>query len=131
MQDDNGVITERISAGTSKGSVSGFSVESLARSIFTKASEIVEHFPSASIVNAYQEYRKSIPSARILLMYREATEPKNILDRFERDTNKELSNYLVKFRILENLLKENEDTRSKQLLAEVTNECVNIVKLFY
>ncbi|MBD5205386.1 MAG: hypothetical protein HDS71_06280 [Bacteroidales bacterium] len=131
MQDENGVITERITADTGKGSASGFSVESLARSIFTKASEIVEHFPSASIVNAYQEYQKSIPSARILFMYREATEPKNILDRFERDTIKELSNYLVKFRILENLLKENEDTRSKRLLAEVTDECVNVVKLFY
>ena len=63
MEDENGNLTDRISAGTGKGSASGFSVETLARSIFTKANEIVDRFPSAQIVNAYLRVEDEKPTA--------------------------------------------------------------------
>lgn len=129
MEDENGELTERIFAGSGKGSASGFSVESLARSIFTKANEIVERFPSAKIVNAYQKFQSAKPTKRLLLMYKETDEEIYIIDRFESSTIKPLSAYLDKFRELETLLKGNEDIRSKRLLTQATDECVKVIKL--
>lgn len=129
MEDVNGDLTERILAGSGKGSASGFSVETLVRSIFTKANEIVERFPSAKIVNAYQEFQATKPSSRLLLMYKEVQEERFIIERFENSTIKPMSIYLDKFRELEALLKGSEDIRSKRLLTHVTDECVKVIKL--
>lgn len=130
MQDELGELTEEIKASSDKGSASGFSVETLALSIFTKANEIVDRFPSAKIINAYQEFKASMPTTSNLLMYQETDETKYIFNRFENYTIKPLSKYLNKFREIETILKENHDVKSSRLLAEITNECMQIVNLF-
>ncbi len=131
MEDENGNLTNRISAGTGKGSASGFSVETLARSIFTKANEIVDRFPSAQIVNAYLRVEDDKPTASSLLMYKETDDKKYFIDRFENYTIKPLSTYLERFRELEVLLKGSEDIRCKRLLTQVTDECVKIIKMLH
>lgn len=80
MQDDLGEQTEEIKASSDKGSASGFSVEALARSIFTKANEIAERFPSAKIVNAYRDVEVTTPTPNHLLMYKETDEAKYRVD---------------------------------------------------
>lgn len=130
MQDVNGNITDRIVASTEKGSASGFNVESLTRSIFSKAKEIVERFPSAQIVNAFEEYKKSKPTTSSVLMYRDTEETKYIIDRFVNYTIKPINNYLLNFRKLESLLEEDKDIRSKRLLTHAIDECLNIIRLF-
>lgn len=130
MQDGDGDITDRIVASSERGSASGFSVESLARSIFSKAKEIVERFPSAKVVNAFQNVEKSKPSTSSIQMYRETDETKYIIDRFVNSTIKPLNDYLTEFRKLESLLKGDDDIKSKRLLTIATNDCLNIIKLF-
>lgn len=130
MQDGDGDITDRIVASSEKGSASGFSVESLARSIFSKAKEIVERFPSAKVVNAFQNVEKSKPSTSSIQMYRETDETKYIIDRFVNSTIKPLNDYLTEFRKLESLLKGDDDIKSKRLLTLATDDCLNIIKLF-
>lgn len=130
MQDGDGDITDRIVASSERGSASGFSVESLARSIFSKAKEIVERFPSAKVVNAFQNVEKSKPSTSSIQMYRETDETKYIIDRFVNSTIKPLNDYLTEFRKLESLLKGDDDIKSKRLLTLATEDCLNIIKLF-
>ncbi|QCD42399.1 hypothetical protein [Duncaniella dubosii] len=130
MQDGDGDITDRIVASSGKGSASGFSVESLARSIFSKAKEVVERFPSAKVVNAFQNVEKSKPVIASILRYRETDETKYIIDRFANSTIKPLNDYLIEFRKFESLLKGGDDIKSKRLLTLATDECLGIIKLF-
>lgn len=130
MQDKLREQTKEIKASSDKGSASGFSVEALARSIFTKANEIVDRFPSAKIVNAYQDVVVSRPMNSNLLMYKEANEVKYLIDRFENYTIKPLLTYLNNFRKFQSLMKDNEDIKARRLLTEITNEVLKIISLF-
>lgn len=130
MLDENGDQTGQILASSEKGSARGFRVEALARSIFSKAHEIVERYPSAKIVNAYEELIKSEPSTNSLLEYREVDECKYLIDRFENYTITPIRDYLTAFRKLESLLKNDDDVRSKRLLTQATEDLIKIINIF-
>lgn len=130
MLDENGDQTKELLASSEKGSASGFSVEALARSIFSKAHEIVERYPSAKIVNAYEELKKSEPSTSSLVRYRETDECKYLIDRFENYTIDPMRDYLTAYRKLESLLKDDDDVRSKRLLTQATEDLIKIINLF-
>lgn len=130
MQDELGEQTKEIKAASDKGSASGFSVEALVRSIFTKANEIVDRFPSAMIFNAYHDVEVSRPNINHLLMYKETDEGKYIVDRFENYTIKPLSSYLNNVRHYESILKDKQDIRAERLLTEITEQVLRIIRLF-
>ena len=130
MLDENGDQTEQILASSEKGSASGFSVEALARSIFSKAREIVERYPSAKIVNAYEDLKKAEPSTSSLVKYRETDECKYLIDRFENYTIESIRDYLSAYRKFESLLKNDDDVRSKRLLTQATEDLIKIIDLF-
>ena len=130
MLDENGDQTEQILTSSEKGSASGFSVEALARSIFSKAYEIVERYPSAKIVNAYKNLKKAEPSTSSIVRYRETDEHKYLIDRFENCTVGPLRDYLSAYRKLESLLKNDDDVRSKRLLTLATEVLIKIINIF-
>ena len=56
LLDKDGMKTNRIIASCARGSASGFKIEGLTRAIFTKARDIIEEFPSATIYNAFANF---------------------------------------------------------------------------
>lgn len=130
MLDENGDQTGQILAGSEKGSVSGFSVEALARSIFSKAREIAGRYPSAKIFNAYEDLKKAEPSTSSIFTYRETDEYNYLIDRFEKYTIEPIRDYISVYRKFESLLKNDDDIRSKRLLTQATENVIKIINLF-
>lgn len=133
MEDENGVETYDIEADTQKGSASGsgFDIASFARTIFTKAQEIVRDYPNAEIFNALMELKKSQISSYLINKHKEVSNKSNeeYINFFE-SASSEISKYLKAFKATENLLDKSDDLRSKQLLKNIKSDCRKLLDSF-
>lgn len=134
MEDEDGNETCNITADVQKGSTSGFHVPSLARTIFTKAQEIVRDYPNALICTSIIELHKSQKNLNVDFL-------KNCLKRDKDNGDEEyvdsivyvlgkLSNHLEVYNKTIELLKKQDDIRSKQLLRDVVSDCKKLLESF-
>lgn len=130
MEDEDGNETCEITADDQKGSASGFHVPSLARTIFTKAQEIVRDYPNARILNAVTDLDCSKKELNVDFLKKclnsEGKDDESYLDDVEYVLNI-ISNYLGIFKKTKELLKEQDDQRSKILLNKVVSECKHLL----
>ena len=131
MEDKDGNETSSITAGCQSGSSKGFNVQSLARSIFTKAQEIVRDYPNAKIYNAINDLNNTKKKLYYITRYKEFLDKSDELYIFFWDSvTEEISKYLKVFNATTKLLKESEDQRSKRLLKDITSDCRTILENF-
>lgn len=130
MEDECGETTEKITAGSDKGSASGWDEERLLHSLITKAQSIAENYPSSCIYNVHQALRNSKPSESDLIKYRTINEDDELIDFFEKKTVNALAEYLKCYHRFEALLKDMEDIRGKRLLNEARKECMKVINIF-
>lgn len=134
MEDEDGNETCDITADDQKGSTSGFHVPSLARTIFTKAQEIVRDYPNALICTSIIELHKSQKSLNVDFL-------KNCVKRGKDNGDEEyvdsivyvlgeLSNHLEVYNKTKELLEKQDDIRSKQLLRDVVSDCKKLLESF-
>lgn len=126
LQDENGIKTNPIVSGNSKGSARGFQIEGLARSIFSKAREIVTEYPTATIYNIACEFRKIKFSDYDVKSFAKKSDASALIDDFE-DTITHYRKYLENFRKLKDLLSTRNDEKSSKLLKIITAECVETI----
>lgn len=129
MLDEKGEQAEHVLYSHENVSASSFSIEAFVRSIFSKAREIVERYPSANIFNVYKNFKKAEPPVRFV-KYRLTDEHKEVIDRFENYTIEPIRKYLSAYRKLESLLKNDDDVRSKRLLTQATEDLIKIINVF-
>ena len=125
MEDAEGNETCELLADIQKGSASGFHIPSLARTIFTKAQEIVRDYPNAKVYNAVTELKASKEKLNISLL-------KQYLNSEDKEDDKYISNieyvlskiakHLNVYKSTKDLLVNEEDQRSKTLLKNITSE---------
>lgn len=130
MEDECGETTEKITAGSDKGSASGWDEERLLHSLITKAQAIAEGYPSSRIYDAHQTLIRSKPSEFDLVKYRKINDDDELIDCFKNNTIGKLTEYLNSFQRFEALLKDMEDIRGKRLLNKAHKECVKIISIF-
>lgn len=133
MEDEDGNETCDITADDQRGSTSGFHVPSLARTIFTKAQEIVRDYPNARILNAVTDLDCSKKKLNVDFLKKclnnEGKDDESYLDDVEYVLNK-LSDHLSLYKKTKDLLKGEEDQRSKQLLKNITSDCRHLLDNF-
>lgn len=133
MEDEDGNETCEITADDQKGSTSGFHVPSLARTIFTKAQEIVRDYPNARILNAVTDLDCSKKKLNVDFLKKclnsEGKDDESYLDDVGYVLNK-LSDHLSLYKKTKDLLKGEEDQRSKQLLKNITSDCRHLLDNF-
>ena len=134
MEDEDGNETIEITADDQKGSASGFHVPSLARTIFTKAQEIVRDFPNAKVCNAIMALNKSKKDFHLSYLidrYKEVSTKtdEEYIDFMSYAANN-ISNYLSVFKETKELLEGLDDQRSKKLLKDITSDCRRILDNF-
>lgn len=134
MEDEDRNETCNITADDQKGSTSGFHVPSLARTIFTKAQEIVRDYPNAKVCNAIMELNKSKKGFNLSYM---KNRYKEVLDKSDEEyidfieyLSMEVSQHLGVYKKTKALLEENDDQRSKKLLKDITSDCKRLLESF-
>ena len=127
MEDEDGNETCDIIADNQSGSARGFHVPSLARTIFTKAQEIVRDYPNATICTAVIELHKSQKDLHIDFLKDCLKGGKDKGDEEHVDSIAyvigKLSNHLEVYNKTKELLKEQDDQRSKQSLRGIISDC--------
>ena len=134
MEDEDGNETNTIDADDQKGSTSGFHLPSLARTIFTKAQEVVRDYPNAKICNAIMEWNNSKKDFNLsyhINRYKEVSNgpDEEYIDFMNYVANK-ISNHLNVFKQTAELLKKYDDQRSVRLLKDITSDCRKLLKGF-
>lgn len=131
MEDEYGNETCDITADNQSGSARGFHVPSLARTIFTKAQEIVRNYPNAEICSSIIELHKSQKDLNIDFLSNCLKGSKNNGDEEYVDSIayvlEKLSNHLETYNKTKELLKEQENQRCKQLLKEIASDFKHVV----
>jgi len=134
MEDEDGNETNTIYADDQKGSASGFHLPSLARTIFTKAQEIVRDYPNAKICNAIMELNES--KKHFNLSYHK-NRYKEVLNKPDQEfidfmvfAANNISEYLKVYKTTAKLLENNDDQRSVRLLKDITSECRHLLECF-
>jgi hypothetical protein len=134
MEDEEGNETSEIISDNQKGSVSGFHIPSLVKSIFTKAQAVVRDYPNAKICNAIMELNESKKHFNLSYLknrYKEVLkEPDEKYIDFIRFAADKITNYLKVYKNTQDLLKENDDQRSVRLLKDITSECKHLLECF-
>lgn len=125
MLDEQGNKTKRIYSSSSSGSATGFSIEVLTRSIFTKARDIVAEYPSAQIYNEVSRFLNSSFARHLkpIKKYNGDEDLKESNENFYKGTLKPLADYIELYNNTVKILENNEDIRSKRLLDKVISEC--------
>lgn len=126
MEDPDGSETSELVADSQKGSASGFSVSSLARSIFSKAQSTVRDYPNAKVYNAVaelQELKRSLPFASLS---RQDDGSERYISDIEFALRK-LAQYLNVYKTTRDLLRKEEDQRSQLLFKNLTAECRHLL----
>lgn len=134
MEDEEGNETSEIIADNQKGSVSGFRIPSLVKSIFTKAQAVVRDYPNAKICNAIMELNESKKHFNLSYLknrYKEVLkEPDEKYIDFIRFAADKITNYLKVYKTTAELLENNDDQRSVRLLKDITSDCTKLLKCF-
>lgn len=132
MEDEDGNDTCDIIASTDRGSAGGFHVPSLARTIFTKAQEVVRDYPNAKICSAIIELHESQKKLNISFLKEyclgkvKEKGDEEYVDNIEYVILK-LSKHFEVYKKTKELLKEQEDQRSKQLLKDIITESKSLL----
>lgn len=124
MIDPDGNETNTIIASTSKGSTHqyGFDVESLARSIFTKAQTIAEEYPSAAICNVMmgvEDLWRMSSWIYIKERYQEVCSDPNEYVEFVEYAISEVKKYVAKYNEAKTVLEDSEDPMAEVLLKKL------------
>lgn len=131
MTDEVGTETTEIVASEQKGSMSGFSTQILAQSIFPKAQKIVSEYTTAEIYNIVSDFEAMTSDYTWKYIKEEShknnRDAKGYIDLIEYKV-KNLSDYLGKYKNVRNLLKDCEDEKSKLLLSRITEECKKLLQ---
>lgn len=125
MEDAEGNETCELLADIQRGSAAGFHIPSLARTIFTKAQEIVRDYPNAKVYNAVTELKASKEKLNISLLKQylnsEDKEDDEYISNIEYVLSK-IAKHLNVYKSTKDLLGNEEDQRSKTLLKNITSE---------
>ena len=136
MSDKDGYYTHEIVASRQKGSFSGFSTSTLAKSIFSSAQKVVCDYPSASICDSVMALDSMIA----------VLNPQNIKERYKKyqrkDTYytktedfldsmgywaKEISDLVSKYKDVTKELSDVDDPRAEQLITRTTEDCKKVI----
>lgn len=134
MEDEEGNETCEVVADEQRGSAGGFHVPSLAKTIFTKAQEIIRDYPSAKIYNAIMELNTSKKNFN-LSYYKERydemlTKSDEAYINFIAFLSKRVSDHLCVFKKTMELLQALDDPRSKKMLKTIMSDCRHLLDNF-
>ena len=136
MSDKNGYLTHEIVASRQKGSFSGFSTSTLAKSIFSSAQKIVCDYPSAPIcdsVMALDNMVDGLYPQSIKESYKKYQRKETYYTKTEDFLNsmghwaKKISDLVVKYKDVKKLLSDVDDPRAEQLIIRTTEDCKNAI----
>lgn len=134
MEDEWSNETSEIIADNQKGSVSGFNIPSLVKSIFTKAQVVVRDYPNANICNAIMELNESKKHFNLSYLKNRfqdvLKEPDEKYIDFIRFAADRISKHLEVYKNTAELLEKNDDQRSVRLLKDITSECRHLLECF-
>lgn len=136
MSDKNGYITHEIVASRQKGSISGFSTITFAKSIFSSAQKIVYDYPSAPICDCVMELDnkverlnpQSIKESYKKFQRKETyyTKTEDFLDSIGYWA-KEISDIVAKYKDVTEMLSDIDDPRAEQLITRIKEDCKNSI----
>ena len=128
MTDEVGKETKKITASKQKGFVSGFDVDLLTRSIFSKAQKIVSEYPSSNIYNVIsdlqEEKERYYWKGTMEWFYKDYPDMNEFIEDVQSSIDK-LSCYLAKYQDAKNILEECKDERAERLLTQINNDCIS------
>lgn len=132
MVDKNGDETYEIIASSEGGSRSsiGYDTDSLARSIFIKARNVVIDYPSANIYNAISKFKNLSSNNQwkyIRDRHKEVGKIDEYLDFLEYATGK-INEYLIVYKEVKTLLENSDDSKSPLLLEQLPKDCWKVFK---
>ena len=134
MEDEESNETSEIIADNQKGSVSGFNIPSLVKSIFTKAQAVVRDYPNANICNAIMELNESKKHFNLPYLkkrYQDVLkEPDEEYIDFICFATDRISKHLEVYKTTAELLEDNDDQRSIRLLKDITSDCRHLLESF-
>lgn len=125
--DADGYETKPIFASSSRGSASYINTDSLIRSIFTKAVEIVSEYPSAKIYNAVYKMKDSTPSIREWESLMKKGDPDSLAKDFCVFIDK-LYSYTQFYKDVKCLLENSGEEREKRLLIQAQSKFCEYIK---
>ena len=136
MSDKDGYYTHEIIASRQKGSFSGFSTSTLAKSIFSSAQKVVCDYPSAPICDSVMALDSMIA----------VLNPPTIKERYKKYQRKdayytktedfldsigywakEISELVSKYKDVTKELSDVDDPRAEQLITRTTEDCKNVI----
>ena len=136
MSDKDGYYTHEIIASRQKGSFSGCSTSTLAKSIFTSAQKVVCDYPSAPICDSVMALDSMIA----------VLNPPTIKERYKKYQRKdayytktedfldsigywakEISELVSKYKDVTKELSDVDDPRAEQLITRTTEDCKNVI----
>ena len=132
MSDKYGNFTSEIVASRQKGSFSGFSTNTLAKSIFSSAQKIVYTYPSAPIcdsVIALDKMLSVLNSQSIKDSYKKYQRKETYYDKTEDFLDsiacwaKEVRDLVAKYKDVTKMLSDVDDPRAEQLIQRTTEDC--------
>ena len=130
MEDPDGNETCDLVADSQRGSAGGFHIPSLARTIFTKAQEVVRDYANAKVCNAVAELKASKDKLNISFLKQclnsEEKGDEEYISNIEYVVSK-LAKHLNVYKSTKDLLSNEEDQRSKILLKNITSECKRLL----
>ena len=128
MTDEVGKETKKITASKQKGFVSGFDVDLLTRSIFSKAQKIVSEYPSSNIYNVISDLQEEKEhyywKGTMEWFYKDYPDMNEFIEDVQSSIDK-LSCYLAKYQDAKNILEECKDERAERLLTQINNDCIS------
>lgn len=136
MSDKDGNLTHEIVASRQKGSISGFSTITLAKSIFSSAQKMVCDFPSAPIcdsVMALDSMLAVLNPQSIKESYKKYQRKDTYYTRTEDFLDsmgywaKEISDLVAKYKDVTKDLSDVNDPRAEQLITRTTEDCKNAI----
>ena len=133
MEDENGRESTSITAcRESAGSRTreSVSIDFLTRAIFTKAKEIVEEYPNASVYNTLRyldETKEKMTSAISLYKSKENKSQEDFVKFIEKTTSF-FGDYLKMFKEINAFLKSEDNPKYKELSIKIASECKNLIE---
>lgn len=124
MEDSLGNRTERCYGMSGKGSARGFDIDTLTRSIFPAAVDIVASYPNAEAYNVYVKFLSKSNHARYssCRKFMDVEYPKESVIYFKKENLLHLKCFVEKFEDLVKALDGKDDLRSINLLNEAFNK---------
>lgn len=128
LSDQYGEKTYDIEATTQPCNRNGYDIDSLVRAIFSKARDVISEYPSAVIYNKFSDFLKlnnELSNTRCI--FREENN-RETLNAFFKNSYRKIVEYIDYYKELSDVLSENKDSKSIQLLSEIETMTLKFIE---